>query len=335
MVVGGRQGDVAQSGHLEAVAVTLVLGLLVATVILDGELRTAVSEVVALDAHQLVRLSAQVLTDVARGAVVLLEELADLVERLAGHLHRVDRRSGSLIGQRGGTSVPELHEVVVGVEDRRGVHAAQLSANTLREGLVVDTSRVQTVARGARNGVVGRQTGIVVELVAQHHLADVHRNRVLNRADRLVRPLLVGQRVGVEGLTLRLGPCERHLRLLVRERRTPVYQVVLGQRHRTVGNHLLDLRQVHFVDLLSVLQRLHHRSHVERTVAQPHILLHQLARYREVGIERQLRIGRVAGDTSAARHDLLHLRIAFEVGRRCLVHQSVDDAKHDYHYQHG
>ena len=78
MVVGPCELDVAQARHLEAVAVTLLLSLLIATVILLCELHAASIEVVVTQAHKLVRQASEVGAYMACSAVVLLEELITL-----------------------------------------------------------------------------------------------------------------------------------------------------------------------------------------------------------------------------------------------------------------
>ena len=75
MVVWPGQLDVAQAWHLEAVAVTLILSLLVATIILLGEGSATSLEVVAAESHKFVGLATEVSTCVTRCATMLLEQL--------------------------------------------------------------------------------------------------------------------------------------------------------------------------------------------------------------------------------------------------------------------
>ena len=66
--------DVAEARNLEAMTVTFELSLLEATIILNCEFLSPVSEVMSAESHELVRLTAEVMSDVACRAVISLEE---------------------------------------------------------------------------------------------------------------------------------------------------------------------------------------------------------------------------------------------------------------------
>ena len=70
--------DVAETWHLETVAVTLELSLLEASVILDCEFLSPVSKVMSAESHQLVRLTTEIVSHMTCSAVILLEEFVSL-----------------------------------------------------------------------------------------------------------------------------------------------------------------------------------------------------------------------------------------------------------------
>ena len=64
---------------------------------------------------------------------IRIELFTDFIERLTSHFHRIQRRSGCLICQCSGTSIPELYEIIQCIIYSRSVHTSQLSAYTFRE----------------------------------------------------------------------------------------------------------------------------------------------------------------------------------------------------------
>ena len=75
VVVGPSKFDITQARNLETVAVTLILSLLVAAVILLGKLRATLLEVVTAQTHKLVGVATKVDAHVARSTAISLEEL--------------------------------------------------------------------------------------------------------------------------------------------------------------------------------------------------------------------------------------------------------------------
>ena len=57
-----------------------------------------------------------------------------------------------------------------------GIDATELSADTVGELVVVHTGRLNGMARGARNGVVPRKTGVMIQFLTQLHLCRMHSN---------------------------------------------------------------------------------------------------------------------------------------------------------------
>ena len=74
MIVWPSVLDVAKARHLEAMTVTLETSLLEAAIILNSEFLSPICEVMSAESHEFVRLSAEVVADVACCAVILFEE---------------------------------------------------------------------------------------------------------------------------------------------------------------------------------------------------------------------------------------------------------------------
>ena len=70
--------DIAQARNLEAMAVTLELSLLVAAVILYCKLHAAILEIMLAKAHELVRLTSEVRSDMTCSAIIFLEEFISI-----------------------------------------------------------------------------------------------------------------------------------------------------------------------------------------------------------------------------------------------------------------
>ena len=69
--------------------------------------------------------------------LVLCYARCNLVEILASHLYRVERRSGCLFCKVSCTSVPELHEIENRIECGRRIHTSELAIDTVGIALIV------------------------------------------------------------------------------------------------------------------------------------------------------------------------------------------------------
>ena len=141
-----------------------------------------------------------------RELLVLGDSAGDLIEVLASHLYRVERRTACLLGEGCRTSVPELHEIEHGVERCRSIDSSLLSADTFRVAFVVDTCGLHRVAGRAGNGSVCGKPGVVVEDFSESGLCRIIIDLVRDRADRFVGELRAGQKVGIEGSPQVLDP---------------------------------------------------------------------------------------------------------------------------------
>ena len=179
------------------------------------------------------------------------------------------------------------------------------------------------MAGGTGDGAVAGEARVVVEEFAERYLAAIHGDGVGDGANGLVLEGFGREVVGVELGAVLLHPGQRHLRLGVGERGTPVGHVVLHERHGAVGDALLDLGKVHFVHGLTLGEGLHHGSDVKGAVAFLHVFRDERFGNGEFGVERQVGIGGVAEDTTAVVKYLSHLFVGGQRGIGCLVHPAV------------
>ena len=174
----------------------------------------------------------------------------------------------------------------------------------------------------------------MVEHLAQLGLAGIISHAVGNGADSLVGEFGCGQCVGIELGADFLDGGQTPVAFGIGDGRSPVCQIVLGHRHRFIGENLFHLGQVHFVGGLSILQGFHERLHVEHVVAVFHMFPDQAFGHGPVGIEWEFGRGGVAVHAPAVRQHLGQLLVGRKVGRRSLVHCPVGDGQcHDYHHQ--
>ena len=104
-----------------------------------------------------------------------------------------------------------------------------------------------------------------------------------------------------------------------------MHKVVLCHRHTLVDCHLLDLGNIHRrEEAFARFKRLPHWLHIEGTIALVDILLHNLAHNRELEVEWQLRICRVAIQATALDKDCCYTLVERIVSRRYSLRDTED-----------
>ena len=257
----------------------------------------------------------------------------DFVPRRAGHFDRVQRRAAGLFGKIRRPAVPELHEVVDGIEHGRGVDAAELLAHSFRVRFVVDAAGLQVMARRARNRVVRRQPRIVVQHFAECDFADVHRDRIGDRLDGFVGENGRRQVIRIVFRPVFFHPIEQDLLFGVGKRRSPVHEVVFGHRHRAVGNRFFDFRQGDFADRPAVRKRPVRFRQVGVFERLGYVFLDDIACDRQAGIEGQVRCRAVAVQTAAVVEDRFYPHFGRQFGSRNPVHRMIGDRQRDSDYR--
>ena len=267
----------------------------------------------------------------SREGAILFELCHDLVERGRCHLNGIERRTCGLLCQRAGTTVPELNEVIDSIVGRRSIDATQLTLNAFRVLFIVDTCGIQTMARCARNGVVDRQTCVVIERITQQRLASVDVGRLGNRTHGLACALTLNA-VGIVLLAVLTCPIDDDVALGVGHLATPMHEVVLRLGHTFVESHLLDLSHIDRARQLTRHKRLVERLDVECAVARIDILFDHFTGYGQFGIEGQLGIRGVAIQTATLNQNCRNTRLGRIFSRRRAVRNAIDG--NEYNGQH-
>ena len=307
-------------------------GVVVATqILIKWRVRRQESHLKLLDCIGDICLRDTIGIDLRKGlliVLILLKFCDNLIERCACHLNGVERRSCRLISQCCCTAIPKLHEIIYCVESRGGIHTTLLTLHTLRVLLVIYARHREVVARSARNGIINRESCVVIQLLTQHYLARIHGQRLGNGSHGLACKL-ISKAVVVVLHTICLRPHSDNITLGVGHLATPVHKEILRLRHTLVERHLLHLGNIHGVGLCAAAQRRHKRCDVVGTITLAHILLNQISRHGEVGIERKLGIRRVARKATTLLKNSQSLLAEAQARLGRTVHNGVD-GRHRY-----
>ena len=107
------------------------------------------------------------------------------------------------------TAVPELLEIQRRIKNGRCIHPSERTVHAFGITPVIDTARMQAVARSAGNRIVGRQARIVVKHLAERRLACVGRQRIGQRLHGFTCKTRSGGWIAVIGNAMVMNPLQQ------------------------------------------------------------------------------------------------------------------------------